>query len=177
MQLETSQLTSGSDVLRTGSGKRRYDLRRTWLDRLPAIVVMAGFTVAVFLSESEDWELWALFVIAFVVLSEWVVWPRANYIIIHPQYVDTSQLGWGSKMRKRRRHRIRYQDVISVSGDEFTGKLKISFKPSGGLGRRLGIQTWWVDAVLKNPSEFLDLRDAIELGRETVHKPGQASFA
>jgi hypothetical protein len=163
-------------VIRAAAGKRRYDLRRTWLDRLPAIVVMAGFTVAVLLSESEDWELWTAFLTAFVVLSEWVVWPRANYIIIHPQYLDTSQLGWGSKMRKRRRHRIRYQDVISVSGDEFTGKLKISFKPSGGLGRTLGIGTWWVDAVLQKPSEFLDLRDTIELGRETARKAGQESL-
>jgi hypothetical protein len=80
-------------------------------------------------------------------------------------------------MRKRRKHRIRYEDVISVSGDELTSKVNIRFKPSGGLGRRLGIQTWWVDAVLQKPSEFLDLRDAIEQGRESARKAGPAAVA
>lgn len=177
MQGETIQSKSGSDVVRSGTGKRRYDLRRTWLGRLPAIVIMAVFTVIALLSESGNWEIWIVFIVGFAVLSEWLVWPRANYIVIHPQYVDTSQLGWGSKMRKRRKHRIRYEDVISVSSDELTGKLNIRFKPSGGLGRKLGIQTWWVDAVLQKPSELVDLRDAMELGRERARKGAQAATA
>jgi len=175
MQGGGNQPKSGSDVVRAGTGKRRYDLRRTWVGRLPAIVIIAPFTVVALLSESGSWEIWIVFVIGFAVLSEWVVWPSANYIVVHPQHVDTSQNFWGSKMRKRRKHRIRYEDVISVSCDELTGKLNISFKPSGGLGSRLGIQTWWVDAVLQKPSEVVDLREAIELGRETSRLGAQES--
>jgi hypothetical protein len=177
MQAETSQPKSGSDVVRAGTGKHRYGLRRTWVERLPAIVIMAAFTVAALLSESGNWEIWMVFIVGIAVLSEWVVWPRANYIVIHPQHVDTSQLGWGSKMRKRRRHRIRYEDVPGVSGDELTGKLNISFKPSGGLGGRLGIPTWWVNAVLQKPSEFVDLRNAIELGRARAREGSQGAVA
>jgi hypothetical protein len=177
MHRETSQRENGSDLVRAGAGARRYELRRTWVERLPAIVIIGGFIVAALLSDSSGWELLVLLMLGFAVLSEWVVWPRANYIIIHPRHVDTSQLGWGSKMRKRRRHRIRYEDVISVSCDERTGKLNIAFKPSGGLGRRFGIQTWWVNAVLQRPPECAELRDAIELGRARANTGEIANLA
>lgn len=169
MQADTRIPGTGLDVVRAGIGKRQYALRQTWLGRLPAFVILVVFTTLVLWSDPGDWPIWMAFVMGFAALSELVIWPRANRVVIHPDYVDTSQLTWGSKMRKRRKHRIRYEDVISVSGYETTGRLEIRFKLSSGLAPRIGIQEWQVDLVLRRPADVADITDAIELGRANAN--------
>lgn len=165
MRLENSRPSTGPEVIRAGLGKRQYALRLAWFERLILVPIILIFVVIFLLPDLSRWPLILVLLGGFAALSEWVVWPRANYLIIHPQHVDTSQLSWGSKMRKRRRHRIRYEDVISVSGDDETGKLHISFNPSGGIGRRNGIKGIWADMVLRNAAKVTEVKEAIALGR------------
>lgn len=156
-----------SVVILSGSDKKRYELRRAWWERPLVITIFAGFLLYFLATEgaNNNFLIFMLIMAGFYLLSE-VLWPRGNFIIVHPDHVDTSRLFLGSKMRKREKHRICYEDIIQVTADDSSGQLTIRFRLGRKLLAKAGITEWRVTLVLRRASDAPELKEVIELGRK-----------
>lgn len=155
-----------SSVVLSRSGKKRYELQRARWERPLLIALVVGIGLLFLFTEgADDWVIFLAVGIGFYLLSE-LLWPRGNFIIVHADHVDTSRLMLGSKMRKREKHRIRYEDIVQVSADDVSGHLIIRFRLGRKLLAKAGITEWNASLVLRRTSDAVEIKEALELGRK-----------
>lgn len=154
-----------SQVIDYGTGKKRYELKQAWWELLilASVIGFVYFLVLVTAGFTKYDLLWL--VVASLVFAAFarLIWPIYNYVIVHPDRVDTSRYILASKARKREKHRIDYGDIISVTADDRAGRLLIVFELRG-LKRTLGFNRWSVKIVLRHPHQASELKNAIDLG-------------
>ena len=158
-----------TEIIHAASGKRRFELKRPWWERLFAPIIWVIVVVAFALTEEgPDLEAiaWLTGTLAFMGIASEVLWSVYNYVIVHPEHIDVSRWIWATKAKNRTKYRIPYGEISQASGAEETGDISIHFRVSSGFMRRLGVNNLSFEAVLREPSGVRQVLDAIELGRE-----------
>lgn len=154
-----------TSVILAGAGKKSFGLHRSVWHRVPGLAIFSILILVLLLTgdiQTVDLRSLGLVGLGFVAVLE-SIYRRGNFVVIHPEHVDTSRLSWGMKMRKREKHRIRYKDVTRVRVDG--PQLDIGFRLNRSVLKRVGIEEWSAVVTMRSEADALEAQEAIELGR------------
>jgi hypothetical protein len=153
------------DVIRTQQGKRRYEFPRVWWHfALTLSAALAGAAYGLLTGEDLSFAIiWLGVWIAVGIILE-ATHRGTNFLMIHPTHLQYSERAWTPRA-KRRRLRIRYQDIVDVKVDDTRPTITVMHRPESQMSRRLGIDQHRFSFALRSSEDAREVAHVLNAAR------------